>query len=448
MTNIFIQAGGSIAAASSAALPGDVIHLAAGTYQGGFTTTASGTALAHITYVSDVPGGAKISGGGSDMGWWNKGNFVDIKGIEIDGRQSPAWRFGFYGSGSNDTFQGGIVHDIMTDPTAFANAAKNGAGGAAIEMDNYSGAVNSSVFGNLVYNVGPDSVMTSSLVHGIYQITNGQVYDNVIYNVVGVGITLWHGAQNINIANNTIDGARDGGIFVGSGDGGATATTGDFITVENNIVTNSNGGIYEGGTTGIHNTYTDNLLFNNTASGRPEIALQNGLQATKTVFSDPLYVNRSGHDYSLQAGSPAIDAGTAIGSPLIDFLGNQRPLGSGFDIGAYEAGGVVPVPLDTLTLVLSEDRARNTDAQFIAKIDGHQISGAIPVTTSHSSGATKTFSFTGAWGVGVHDLEIDFANPIRNGSRVLYVDGATYDGVSYLSNEVAIKTSIPFHIQI
>src|SRR5260370_17179482 len=89
-------------------------------------SAASGTAAAHITYVSDTPGAAKIVGGGTAadaMGWWNKGNYVDIKGFEIDGSgsQATSWRFGFYGSGSHDTFQGNTVHDILTDATAFPN---------------------------------------------------------------------------------------------------------------------------------------------------------------------------------------------------------------------------------------------------------------------------------------------------------------------------------------
>ena len=40
----------------------------------------------------------------------------------------------------------------------------------------------------------------------------------------------------------------------------------------------------------------------------------------------------------LQAGSPAIDAGQAVGGliPAVDFNGQTRPLGNGVDIGAYE----------------------------------------------------------------------------------------------------------------
>jgi hypothetical protein len=316
----------TILAASEHATAGTTVHVAPGTYDGGFTTTASGTAAAHIQYVSDVPGGAKIVGGGSaEMGWWNQGNYVDVKGFDINGH-GASWRIGFYDSGSHDTFQGNTVHDILTDPTAFAKAEASGNGGAGAEMDGFNGGVDGSIIGNTIYNIGP-SDQSSSLVHGIYQTEAGTVADNVVYNVTGVGVTLWHGAENINIANNTIDNARDGGIFVGSGDSGSSATSGDHVTVENNIVTHSNQGIYEGGTTGVHNTYANNLFWDNTGAN---VSLQHGLHATGTIVADPKFANASSHDYHLQAGSPAIDAGTATHAPASDIGGT----GSKRDIGA------------------------------------------------------------------------------------------------------------------
>lgn len=326
----------TISAASQQAQPGTTVHVAPGTYVGDIVTRASGTATARIVYVSDTPGGAKIVGAGpvpDEAGWWNQGDYVDIEGFEIDGSQTPSWREGFYGTGSHSTFQGNKVHDILTDPTAFANASAAGQGGAGAEMDGYAGAVDGSLLGNLVYNIGPAG-RSSSLVHGIYQTEPGDVANNVIYDVVGVGITLWHGAQHINIVNNTIDDARDGGIFVGTGDSGSSPTTGDYVTVANNIVTNSNGGIAEGGITGVHNRYLNNLFYNNID---PDISLQHGLTASATIDGNPDFANAAAHDYHLLAGSPAIGAGTANNAPAADFDGNTRPQGTGFDIGAYEA---------------------------------------------------------------------------------------------------------------
>ncbi len=43
-------------------------------------------------------------------------------------------------------------------------------------------------------------------------------------------------------------------------------------------------------------------------------------------------------DLHLEAGSPALDAGTADGAPATDLEGRARPCGSSVDIGAYEQG--------------------------------------------------------------------------------------------------------------
>lgn len=92
-------------------------------------------------------------------------------------------------------------------------------------------------------------------------------------------------------------------------------------------------------------------------------------------------------------------------------------------------GSVAP---DKLTLLFSED-AYKGNAQFVAKIDGKQV-GTGSVTALHSLGQTQSFTYTGSWGAGLHDLEIDFTNDAYGGSRTadrnLYVNGVTYDGSS------------------
>ena len=56
---------------------------------------------------------------------------------------------------------------------------------------------------------------------------------------------------------------------------------------------------------------------------------------------DPLFVNLGLGDLHLQTGSPCIDAGTPV-ALSVDFDGNSRPQGAGFDMGAYETAGSRP----------------------------------------------------------------------------------------------------------
>lgn len=49
------------------------------------------------------------------------------------------------------------------------------------------------------------------------------------------------------------------------------------------------------------------------------------------------------YDYSLQIGSPAIDAGTPFGAPATDIVGTPRDAAP--DMGAYESSHTVYLPL-------------------------------------------------------------------------------------------------------
>ena len=108
----------TILKASKVALPGATVHVAPGTYPGGFQTTANGTALARIHYLSDTKGGAKIvppANSSSDTAWDNRGSYVDIDGFEVDGSTTQIgtpWTVGIYLAGSYDVVMNSHVHTI------------------------------------------------------------------------------------------------------------------------------------------------------------------------------------------------------------------------------------------------------------------------------------------------------------------------------------------------
>jgi predicted outer membrane repeat protein len=73
--------------------------------------------------------------------------------------------------------------------------------------------------------------------------------------------------------------------------------------------------------------------------------VQHGLTA---IIGDPLFINPAAGDFHVQAGSPAVNAGTDV-SVAIDFDGDVRPSGAAPDIGFDEVNAGAPTPTPTIT---------------------------------------------------------------------------------------------------
>jgi hypothetical protein len=316
----------TLSRAASAARASTTVYVAPGTYNGGFKTSASGTASARIYYVSTTKWGARIVPSGSaNFAWDNRGNYVDIIGFQVDGTGGP-WKNGIYNGGSYDVIRGNWVHHIAK------NVACNGSGGSAINLDHYYYGVQSDAIGNLVHDIGPAGC---SFIQGIYMSTSGSIKNNVVYRVAEAAIHLWHDATNVIITNNTVT-ASHTGIIVGGGDFYHVSGPSDYNRVNNNIVYDNAMGISEQGRTGPHNTYRNNLVYQNASYNW---RLANGLTHTATVTSAPYFVayTRTGTpDLRLTSSSPAIGRGTATDALAYDYLERARTSSTGYDIGAYQ----------------------------------------------------------------------------------------------------------------
>jgi hypothetical protein len=243
------------------------VWVAPGTYSGGIKTTASGTASGRIYWVSTTKWGAKIVPGSTANIWDNRGNYVSIIGFEMDGSSKPTVTHGVYNGGSYGMTQGNHVHHIAKGATCTS------AGGEAIGTDHYYNGVWDDVVGNVVHDIGPAGC---KYIQGIYISTSGSVKNNVVYRVGEAAIHLWHDATHVTITNNTVATSHYG-IIVGGGDFYHLTTGDDYTVVNNNILIDNTYGIDEEGKTGVHNSYSNNLVYND------GIALRNGLTAKNTV---------------------------------------------------------------------------------------------------------------------------------------------------------------------
>jgi hypothetical protein len=318
--------------AASVARPSTTIHVASGNYVGDVSTGASGTATGRISFVAAVsPAPVHIVGTGSLAAWTNYGNYVDIENFEITG---PG-RFGILNYGGHDAMIGNHVHDITL------SGGCTGDGGAGIDDANYS-ASDDDIIGNVVHDIGKPGGCNG--VQGIYHSNlRGHIFNNIVYRASAWGIHLWHAATNVIIANNTVfangGASMGGGIVIGSGDSPGGIVLDNTKVINNIVFSNPSVGIeeycYDGPSCiGPHNLVSNNVVY----GGAAGVVMLVG-HDVKTIAADPQFrdyrADGSG-DYHVLRSSPAVNHGTSVSAPAYDIDNRVRPLGVGFDIGAYE----------------------------------------------------------------------------------------------------------------
>jgi hypothetical protein len=226
------------------------------------------------------------------------------------------------------------AHDVLIKGNHVYNNQRLG-----IYIDAYNGnSYNITVDGNRVYNNARSGIAISAELSG-YNVNNVNIINNLVYSNGTSGIVLgdWGtgSLSNITIANNTV--FQNG---IGNGHGGIAlwAERASDVIVRNNIVSQNEAFTIEvQGTPLSETTITNNLLHGYRNA-------ENEVTGTKQVMSNPLFVNSSAADFTLQATSPAINAGTSANAPDHDFDGSARPYSANWDIGAFEFTGEVPVP--------------------------------------------------------------------------------------------------------
>ena len=219
-------------------------------------------------------------------------------------------------------------------------------------------AKNYTVRGNTVFNVGgngihnngdvgqgppginTNAVIENNIIHDVCFGIGGQaisadglqnslIRNNLIYNSYSKGISLYlsnasQGSRNNIVVNNTVvTGTTPGQSFAGAALRIADDSSGNIVL--NNILSSVSSTFASIDTesadlTGFVSDYNviSNVLIDDSNVG--------GLSGWQTKYGQDvhsfsatpaqLFVNLSGHDYHLKAGSPAIDAGTSSQAPL------------------------------------------------------------------------------------------------------------------------------------
>jgi parallel beta-helix repeat protein len=198
--------------------------------------------------------------------------------------------------------------------------------------------------------------------HGLYLASDGNlVADSDIRRNAGWGVHVYSSTAgqtasfNVIRGNRVFDNARAGargpGILLSSGQGNQAYNnvvyankwgievynSTDALVAFNTVFRNGSTlpGIYLQ-SSAVNTTVRNNISYQNTGgnfqgSGAPDLVNDHNLFGT-----DPLFVNPGAFDLRLQAGSPAIDAGTPLALVTTDFDGAERPQHGGVDIGAFE----------------------------------------------------------------------------------------------------------------
>ncbi len=174
------------------------------------------------------------------------------------------------------------------------------------------------------------------------------------------------------------------------------------VGITNTIVASHTLGIQQGSGT-VYEDY--NLFYGNTTDISGTIG-----GGTHDVFGNPNFVDPVNDDYHIVPPSAAINAGVDAGV-YTDLDGNVRPIGGGFDIGAYEATNVT-TPITGLVAVNDSPTRLSNATMFVASVQaGDSVSYLWDFGDGSALGTYQTVAHTYP-AVGIYTAIVTASNSV------------------------------------
>jgi len=357
----------TIQRALTAANAGDIIYVGAGSYTENLTTVRAGSSVtAQIQLTGDTAGTQtgdagtiNIEASGSNTALRVNHAHFRVASVTIRaGTDSVVW------NSTNGVMATVTVRDGTDDGLELlANATLTTTGcnflaatdnnivvNATAQLSATAGTMRQSMTtGAGIAVLGAGSVVTLNRVkiyanatqgmlvqRGTVTMTNCQVYDNKSGGIRVEGFNTSSGGTittntTVNIVNNTLD-ENLGAPAIWIRD----AT----YRIINNCITYHSIGVEltstESPTLNVNNAWGNNIYFGNSTN------VVGDTTDSTDVFLDPGYINRGNNNFTTLAASGATDMGRAANAyTTIDFSNRVRPSNAIYDIGAYEAGGLI-----------------------------------------------------------------------------------------------------------
>ncbi len=270
-------------------------------------------------------------------------------------------QYGYGGGVSLD----GTPGSILTGNIIMANTALRGGG---LHLDNNS---NATFYGNTIKANTAQDGAGSYLIFSYGTFINTLIADN---QGTGNGSAVYASSSSLHLAHTTIaHNAGSNAIYadINSDRGGPTIFS--SLSLINTILVSH--------TVGIAATAGNTVTLNATVWANGVDWAGSGTVVTGTInyHADPLFVDPVHGNYHLSAGSPAIDAGVNV-NVYTDLDGDFRPQGCGYDIGADEFNGGLPVM--NLRVIQAITDTNTLTATLIWNVSPNAVTSTLRTSTS------------------------------------------------------------------